>query len=213
MIQSTRTEKQLLAREYYLPLEPLVIYAPIGIHLLSSLSKRIYLTYFTRRPPPTTMHISSGYLLIPFLLPHILTHRIIPSLDHPAIRALSPSELGYEFVGWNLGWVGSWATYLVLAGVGLVHWGIGGMKIVSWAKRKRAGTIEAANLDKQAEQTRASIPKRRRIGLRGILIGTMGLIAIGLARIWSDSRGSVSSAMARRYEEVYRQLPWGGLYR
>lgn len=205
---------QLVAREYYLPLEPLVIYAPIGIHLLSSLTKRLYLTYITRRPPPTTLHVSSGYLLIPMLLPHIVTHRIMPSLDHPAIRALSPSEFGYEFVGWNLGWAKSWGVYLALAGVGLVHWGIGGMKIVSWIKRSRAKGQPTANIDvdKQAEQTRAAIPKRRRIGLRGILIGAMGIITIGLARIWSDSRGSVSTIMAGRYEAVYRQLPWGALY-
>lgn len=191
-----------------------MIYAPIGIHLLSSLSKRLYLTYYTRKPPPATLHISSGYLLIPFILPHILTHRIIPSLDHPAIRALSPSEFGYEFVGWNLGSVSAWATYLALAGLGLVHWGIGSMKVVSWIKRQRASgaTSNGVDLDKQAEQTRASIPKKRRIGLRGILVGTMGLITIGLVRIWSESKGSVSSVMMRRYEAVYRQLPWGKLY-
>ena len=187
-----------------------MIYAPIGIHILSSLSKRLYLTYYTRKPPPTTLHISSGYLLIPFILPHILTHRILPSLDHPAIRALSPSEIGYEFVGWNLGSVTAWGTYLALAGLGLVHWGIGSMKVVSCMKRRRGGDV--VNLDKQAEQTRASIPKRRRIGLRGILIGTMGLITIGLARIWSESKGSISSVMAKRYEAVYRQLPWGNIY-
>jgi hypothetical protein len=158
--------------------------------------------------------MTSGYLLIPFLIPHILTHRIIPSSDHPAIRALSASEIGYEFVGWNLGSVSAWVTYLALAGVGLVHWGIGSMKIASWAKRKRAGraVADSTDLDKQAEQTRASIPKRRRIGLRGILIGTMGLITIGLVRIWRDSRGSVSTAMIRRYESVYRQLPWSNMY-
>lgn len=203
-------ERQQLAREYYLPIEPLVIYAPIGIHILSSLSKRLYLTYYTRKPPPKTLHISSGYLLIPFILPHILTHRILPSLDHPAIRALSPSEIVYEFVGWNLSSVSAWGTYLALAGLGLVHWGIGSMKVVSWLRRKKGGVV--VDLDKQAEQTRASIPKRRRIGLRGILIGTMGLITIGLVRIWSESKGSISSVMLRRYEAVYRQLPWGNMY-
>lgn len=98
------------------------------------------------------------------------------------------------------------------------------MKVVSWIKRQRAkaGTgsetasapppAESLDLDKEAEQRRASIPKRRRIGLRGILIGTMGLITVGLVRIWSESKGSASSALIRRYEAVYHQLPWGKLY-
>lgn len=205
--------RKLIAREYYFPLEPLVIYAPIGIHLASSLSKRLYLTYYTRRPPPRTLHISSGYLLIPFVLPHILTHRIIPSFNTSAIRALSPSELNYDFVGWNLGSWGAWATYLALAGVGALHWGIGSMKVVSWMRRGRRREPVVLNADREQEKTRAAIPKRRRIGLRGLMLGLMGLITIGLVRISRDSRGSVSSMMASRYQAVYQQLPWGGLYK
>jgi hypothetical protein len=191
-----------------------VIYAPIGIHIASSLAKRIYLTSYTRRPPPKTIHITSGYFLIPFVLPHILTHRIIPSWNTASIRALSPSELNYDFVGWNLGSWTAWATYIALAGIGTLHWGIGSMKVVSWIRRSKGkGKVDLANADKEQEKTRASIPKRRRIGLRGLMIGFMGLVTVGLARIWRDSHGNVGSVMASRYQAVYRSLPWGSLYR
>jgi hypothetical protein len=141
-----------------------------------------------------------------------LTHRIIPSFNTAAIRALSPSEFGYDFVGWNLGSWTAWITYLALAGFGTLHWGIGSMKVVSWMKRGRRKTAEVVDADKEQERTRAAIPKRRRIGLRGIMIGFMGLITIGLIRISRDSRGSISSVMASRYQAVYQHLPWGKLY-
>jgi hypothetical protein len=208
------SDYQLIAREYYLPIEPLVIYAPIGIHIASSLIKRLYLTSYTRRPPPKTIHITSGYLLIPFVIPHIMTHRIIPSWNTPSIRALSPSELNYDFVGWNLGSWTAWAAYLALAGIGVLHWSIGSMKVISWMRRgRRKNTVDVADVDKEQEKTRASIPKQRRIGLKGLMLGFMGLVTIGLARIWKDSQGNVSSVMAGRFHAVYRNLPWGSIYK
>lgn len=88
------------------------------------------------------------------------------------------------------------------------------MKVVSWIRRSRSkGKVDLVNADKEQAKTRASIPKRRRIGLRGLMIGFMGLVTVGLARIWRDSHGNVGSVMASRYQAVYRSLPWGSLYR
>ena len=95
-----------------------------------------------------------------------------------------------------------------------MHWGIGTMKVVSWMKRgRRKDTTVVVDADKEQEKTRAAIPKRRRIGLRGLMLGFMGLITVGLIRISRDSRGSVSAVMASRYQAVYHHLPWGRLYK
>jgi hypothetical protein len=88
------------------------------------------------------------------------------------------------------------------------------MKVVSWMKRgRRKDTTIVVDADKEHEKARAAIPKRRRIGLRGLMLGFMGHITVGLIRISRDSRGSVSAVMASRYQAVYQHLPWGKLYK
>jgi hypothetical protein len=247
-------DAQLIAREYYLPLEPLLIYLPIIVHISSSLLKRLYLTYLTRRLPQLSTHLIAGYALVPLLLPHIVTHRLAPSSSAAPIANLSPSELGYEYVGGNLQqWpVWSGVTYLALVGVGVLHAGIGSMKVVSWLKRGKKGNVSVAGADAASdrtditatsttdqtpattsaiepadpsanlktpkddglnaglEQRRTNIPLRRKIGLRGMVVALLAVIAVGLWRIRKDSVG-LSRATLRRYEAVYRSLPWGYL--
>jgi chromosome condensin MukBEF MukE localization factor len=88
------------------------------------------------------------------------------------------------------------------------------MKVVSWMKRgRRKDTAVVVDADKEQEKTRAAIPKRRRIGLRGLMVGFMGLITVGLIRISRGSQGSISSVMASRYQAVYQNLPWGRMYK
>ena len=88
------------------------------------------------------------------------------------------------------------------------------MKVVSWMKRgRRKDTTVVVDADKEQEKTRAATPKQRRIGLRGLMLGFMGLITIGLFRISRGSNGSVSAVMSSRYQAIYQQLPWGGLYK
>lgn len=88
------------------------------------------------------------------------------------------------------------------------------MKVISWMRRgRRKGAVSLADADKEQEKTRAGIPKRRRIGLKGLMLGFMGLMTLGLAKIWKDSQGNVSAVTAGRYQAIYRSLPWGGLYK
>ena len=65
----------------------------------------------------------------------------MPARSAPPISALSPSELGFEYVGWGINqrplW--SYATYLGLVGIASWHAGVGMMKVVSWMKRGRRG--------------------------------------------------------------------------
>ena len=200
----------MIARAYYLPLEPLLVYAPLAIHLSSSLSKRAVLTYRTKKLPPRTSHIVAGYLLIPFVLPHILIHRIIPQSSEPPISNLSPSELGFEFVAWSLHRWPGWSAvgYMGLVGVGAWHAGVGMMKVVTWLRGRAVG---ARTVGGKGEQRRA-VPRRRTIGLRGMLGALLGVVAVGLVRLHGEGK-SVSPFMARRYEAVYARLPWSGLIR
>ena len=120
-----------------------MIWAPLSIHLLASTLKRSYITYRTRRAPILSIHIITGWVLIPFLLPHILSHRLIPASPAPTINTLWPSEWGFEFVSYALNSrpISSGLGYIALVGLAVPHALLGGMKIVSWIKRLR-GTGE-----------------------------------------------------------------------
>ncbi|ORX35225.1 hypothetical protein BD324DRAFT_652367 [Kockovaella imperatae] len=204
---SLADKTMMIARDYYLPYEPLLVFAPIAVHLSSSLLRRIIISSQTRRLPPLTPHILTGYALPFFLIPHILSHRIHPSSPHPPISRLSPSELDFEFVGWSLR---KWPGWSVISYGGLVliacwHAGVGMMKIVSWLRGPRVtgGTDPAP---------RRKISGGRKLGLRGILGVVLGVVGIGLVRIARDT-GKVSRIMETRYEAVYASLPWGSLLR
>ena len=201
---------QLIAREYYLPLEPLLVYTPLAIHLTSSLTKRALLVYRTGRLPPQTSHIIAGYALIPLVLPHILTHRIIPqSSDYP-ISSLSPSELGFDFVAWSIHRWPGWSAlgYLGLVGVGTWHAGLGMMKVVTWLRGRRLGN---QNMGVEGKQKR-SVTKGRKLGLRGLLAALLGMVGVRIGGSEGDGRG-VSTVVGKRYEAVYARLPWGGMLR
>lgn len=131
----------LVGRAWYLPSETLTIYLPLALHLSSSLAKRLIIYVKTRRPPPITSHLVTGWILPWIVVPHIASHRLVPARSAPPISSLSPSELGYEYVGWGIKQRPLWSyvTYLALVGIASWHAGVGMMKIVSWLKRGRGG--------------------------------------------------------------------------
>ena len=201
---------QMTAREYYLPLEPLLVFAPLGVHLFSSTAKRMIITSQTKRPPPLTPHVITGWLLPIFLFPHITSHRLFPSASTRPISSLSPSELNFEFVGWG---VNRWPWLSTLSYGGLVltacwHAGVGMMKVVSWLR----GPKPPSEAVEPATVPRRRISGKRKIGLRGLLGALLAVIAIGLGRVASESK-HVSRGMERRYEAVYASLPWASLLR
>ena len=156
-VGSTSADAQLLGREYYLPSEKLTIYLPLALHLSSAVIKRAILAIKTRRLPPLTPHIVTGWMMPFLLLPHIASHRLRPSSSKPPISGLSPSELGMEFVGWGINrWpVWSYLSYGALVGVMSWHAGVGMMKVMSWLRGRKgpvgpsAGTTEVLGTSKR----------------------------------------------------------------
>lgn len=204
----------MLGREVYLPLEPVLVYTPLGLHLASAILRRGLLVYRTGRIPTLSTHSMLGYALIPLVIPHLLLHRLIPADPNPIISSLSPSEFGYEFVAHAVA-TRPWMTvgYLVLTGVGLWHSCVGGMKVVGWlrqsfgkAKPKSASTI-TTNLEGSVVRT---VPKTRKIGLRGIVAALVGIVGIGLYRLCTEASG-VSTLVNKRFDAVFAAAPWAAI--
>ncbi|WWC60407.1 uncharacterized protein I303_102979 [Kwoniella dejecticola CBS 10117] len=140
----------MIARDLYIPLEPLLIYIPLALHTSFSILRRILLIlpssssstagtklnqgYWRsiRSRLPRQIHQIIAYPLSLMVLTHIFTHRLIPSSSQPPINSLSPSELNWEFVGYNLRSPISWISYLSLVGMATWHSVVGGMKVVSY---------------------------------------------------------------------------------
>ncbi|WWD16412.1 hypothetical protein CI109_100838 [Kwoniella shandongensis] len=210
----------MIARDLYLPLEPVLIYLPLALHLLSSVTRRLVLlssstsTSSFRSRLPRQIHQILGYPLAILVSTHILTHRLIPSLSTPPISNLSPSELGWEFVGYNLRYTSAWATYLFLIGAGVWHSTVGGMKIVSWLRGPKSSPSKAvAEVDqKEKKEVKRTVSWRRKLGLRGLVVAFLGVISIGLARVSADT-GPISSVMLKRYDAVFAQASWANYFR
>ncbi|GHJ85186.1 hypothetical protein NliqN6_1588 [Naganishia liquefaciens] len=186
------TRLMLLGREYYYPLEPVLVYGSISLHVAASFLRRLHLRRATPFRPTT--HQLAGYVLIPFLSLHILTHRLIPSSPNPPINALSPSELGYSFVSYGLQtWpIVSWTTYAALILAGTYHALLGAPQALAWFRSKA---------------TRPPSKGTPRAVLRGAFIALVSVLGIGLARLHAEDPG-FSRGMTRRLDAVYRAVPW-----
>jgi hypothetical protein len=199
---------QLLAREYYLPLEPLLVYLPLTLHILSSSAKRLLITLRTRRFPPLTISIITGYLLIPFVLPHILVHRLIPQTAAGPISSLSPSELGFDFVAHAIRSrpIQSTGAYIGLVGLIVPHAWVGVERIVPWLRRTLGW--KSKGLAGTEAGVEAKMRGRNGRGVMYALTAAMaGVVAVALSRLWVDGQW-ISPIMAARYEAVFRATAW-----
>jgi hypothetical protein len=147
---------KLLGREYYQTAlgEPLLLIAPIALHVGAGVAKRLLSGSPGKEPRPLTKILTwTGYTVGVFFLPiHYITHRIYPTVkDHP-IDAIGPAELDYEFVKYGLQrWPArSWALYAGLVGCVALH-GAAGLKIIwqTWignsaTERKRGSVNQVA---------------------------------------------------------------------
>jgi hypothetical protein len=193
---------KLLGRELYLPLEPILVYGPLAVHIVSSSLKRLVITLRARRAPPLTLSIVTGYLLVPFVLPHLLIHRIIPQSPSHPIRHLSPSELGFDFVAHAVKSrpVQSAGAYLGLVALVVPHAWAGSEKIIPWIRRLlgRSGPSFMAGARR----------KTSRVWMRNVTAALLGVIVVALSRLYSEG-DMISLFMARRYEAVFtRGAPW-----
>ncbi|BEJ16877.1 hypothetical protein CspHIS471_0602780 [Cutaneotrichosporon sp. HIS471] len=212
----------LVGREYYHFLEPLAVYLPLGLHLASSLVKRVLLVSRSKRFHVTT-HTVLGYVLIPLVVPHLILHRLIPSTEGPPINQLSPSEMGYEFVGYACA-TRKWMTagYVVLTGVALWHGIVGGIKVLHWARGllrrpDTAGSGERGSEDKSADSSKTNEKKKKRRlhvsqaerlqAIRTLVTTTTTAVCVGLVRLTADAQG-LSSFVASRYDAVFATAPW-----
>jgi len=91
---------KLLGREYYQSghMEALLVLAPLTLHAVSGLLKRLILP--RKRPRPINHPLAiTGYATMFFFLPiHFLIHREYPTIETPPISSIGPAELDYEFV-------------------------------------------------------------------------------------------------------------------
>lgn len=200
---------QLLGRAYYLPLEPALVYGPLILHASASILRRAVMVYRTKAWPKLNLHTASGYALIPFILHHVATHRLIPASSSSPINSLSPSELDLDFVAYGLTkWpVMSWVTYSSLVVGFFYHTGVGLMRVAKWLGGTQQKGIPTPFKSKTGGE-------RKRIGMPGTVAIFSALVLGGLARIqWEGTPRSQSwgVSMDNRYQAVYKSLP--GLYR
>lgn len=190
----------------------MLVYAPLFVHLVSSATRRAVITYKTGKVNLST-HAITGYILAPLVVPHLLLHRLIPASPSPPISGLSPSEFGFEFVGYAAAsrvWMN--IGYLALTGFGLYHAFVGGMKVLGWARRVlgRSKAQAPAAVKGDVSAAPRKIGKARRIGLKGIVATLVGVVGIGLLRLARDAKG-MGSFTASRYEAVFAAAPWTAL--
>lgn len=190
----------------------MLVYAPLFVHLVSSATRRAVITYKTGKVNLST-HAMTGYILAPLVVPHLLLHRLIPASPSPPIAGLSPSEFGFEFVGYAAAsrvWMN--IGYLALTGFGLYHAFVGGMKVLGWARRVlgRSKAQAPAGVKGDVSAAPRKIGKARRIGLKGIVATLVGVVGIGLLRLARDAKG-MGSFTASRYEAVFAAAPWTAL--
>lgn len=176
--------------------------------------RRAILLYRTRRLPKLSTHSLMGMALVPLVIPHLMMHRLIPAEAAPPISALSPSEFGFEFVAHAVAtrpWMA--AGYIALTAVGLYHASVGSMKVANWLKRLFGNNCEGhagearAEAKAKGEVATTKIPRKRRIGLRGILATVVSVVGIGLYRL-STEAGGTSLALNNRFEAVFAAAPW-----
>ena len=97
------------------------MWAPLGLHVFASLSKRLCSPNPFQRPRSLlSVAAYSSLILIPI---HVLVNRLYPTLDLLPIDSLGPSELDYELVKFGLQqWpIRSTLFYALLSGLTSLH--------------------------------------------------------------------------------------------
>ena len=210
---------KLLGREYYQGryTEPLLVFSPLGIHVASSLARRILLSTklklsqssalqskpilaeFWHRLKSTRLVTLSAYPALAFLAIHLEKHRLRPSIPVPPISTLSPSELDYEFVKYGLQtyplW--AWVTYGGLVITMLYHTSEGAVIVLrGWTAKSKTKTKRESEL--------ASWWGLSTVGRRRAMAGVGLSILTGLLVLWIEPL-EASTRMLARYAAVYNQ--------
>lgn len=209
---------KLLGREYYQGryTEPLLVFAPLGVHVTSSLARRILLSIkpsHSTTPQQSESILAniwnkfksrrlvtlSAYPALAFFAIHLKIHRLRPSLPVPPISALSPSELDYEFVKYGLQtyplW--AWVTYGGLVFATLYHASEGAVIVLrAWMAKTKTKTNRVPWVVPSCGFS--TMRRRRAVAVAGISILT-GLLVLWIEPLEAGTR------MVTRYSAVYNE--------
>ena len=204
----------ILGRAWYLPLEPVVVWGALGLHLVSGLSKRL-LSIRLKRPSPDnelavrdpeadlkrkrglsrplrvswSLHAMTGYILIPLISHHAWTTRVVPrQLDMTHLVEYSMVSYGLRKRPYAYVQI---PLYTLLISALFFHVSGGLRKILSGGRKSATIGVE-----------------RFRLGLAAAL-GGGGLLGIGLTRIVLDGAKETPTWLLKKYEQVYLKA-WTG---
>lgn len=207
-----QADAQILGRELYLPLETGIVYAPLFIHILSGAARRALITYKTKGKARVSNQSKAGWALIPLVLPHMWLHRLLPSEEAAPINAMSPSEFGYEFVGYAAA-TRPWMTlgYLALSAFGVYHAMIGTMQVVSWVKRLAGVKPKLKTVTfNEPEEIKERRLSRTLKPIYSVVGGIVAIVALGIFRMAKDTDALTANTLLR-YRAIYRSAPWAAL--
>ncbi|KAF9265840.1 hypothetical protein L218DRAFT_956810 [Marasmius fiardii PR-910] len=184
------SQVMILGREYYQTSfgEKYLLLGPIIVHTLTGITRRL----LGPRKPISLVHLTAYPLLV--LAPiHFLTHRAIPALPTDPIASLSPSELDYQFVVYQLHKypVVSWTVYSALLITAIVH-AVEGAVVVwnTWNPRMRVNQRG----------------KSRRARLAVTLLAVGGPVFSGVYILWRELP-FVLKGMVERFDAVFKDVP------
>ncbi|MCJ1476992.1 hypothetical protein MMC13_005663 [Lambiella insularis] len=200
----------LLTRPYYQsPLaEPLLVIAPLAIHILSGATLRLHRRRQTalrygaesreeRRKvawPKLSGTSALGYGLTPLVLGHAFVNRVLPLWLEGG-----SSSVGLQYVSHGFAkdpWVAG-LGYAIFVGVGSWHVVWGWAKWLGW-------TPEEANGDDEEERQRGK--RRRWWVLNGVAALVAGVwMAGGLGVVGRG--GAAGGWLGRQWDELYRRIP------
>ncbi|MCJ1316919.1 hypothetical protein MMC15_002240 [Xylographa vitiligo] len=199
----------LLTRPYYQsPLaEPLLVIAPLAVHILSGVTLRLYRRRQTalrygaesradRRTlawPKLSGTSALGYVLTPLVLGHAFVNRVLPLWVEGG-----SSSVGLQYVAHGFAkdpWVASVGyTVLVAAGSWHVVWGWG--KWLGWTPEEVGWEVEERERGK----------RRRWWVMNGVAAVVAGLwMAGGLGVVGRG--GEMGGWLGRQYDGLYRRIP------
>ncbi|KAF2398257.1 hypothetical protein EJ06DRAFT_544030 [Trichodelitschia bisporula] len=203
----------LLTRPLYQspPLEPLLITAPLALHIASGLALRLYRrrtalarygahSYKERAalPWPTLSGTSAlGWMLAPLVAGHAFVNRVLPLWYEGG-----SANVGLEYVAHGFArhpWV-SGVVYGALVGVGVWHGTWGWAKWLGLSPEKMGG----GELGRRERVRRRRIINSIAAAVAGIwMLGGLGIVARG---------GEASGWLGREYDGLYSRMPVFGAW-
>lgn len=199
----------LLTRPYYqsLPFEPLLITAPLALHISSGLALRLFRrrqqvhrygaeSFSERRSikwPALTATSIAGYVLTPLVLGHAFVNRVLPLLYEGGSANVGLEYVSHGFAKHPIISITGFTAFVSVASYHFV-WG--------WAKWLGLTPEQVRSVDGDTQVIR----KRRFYLVNGAAAALTGLwLAGGLGVVGRG--GEASGWLGKAYDELYSQIP------